>query len=303
VNRGGRFAPSPTGPLHLGSLLAALASRLDALHAGSRWHLRIDDLDTSRCRPGFEQAILRTLAAFGFRADPPLFHQSARRPRYEWATARLEADGLTFACDCSRRERAALGIAGEPDSLCVSDCRQRRPDPGHSALRADLGSLTAVEVQDRSLGRIRFDPAVHRDVVIRRRDGLHAYPLAVVLDDADQGVTDVVRGADLLDGTPVQIALHQALGLRVPTYLHVPLLVEPDGSKLAKSRRSVPVDATDPCRTLAALLELLGQPAPPADAECDLEAIWGWAAAHWSEKGFGGTRKIPVPPNLGAGRA
>ena len=300
MSRAGRFAPSPTGLLHLGSLLTALASRLDALHSGSLWLLRIDDLDTARCRPEFERGILSTLAAFGFRADPPLFHQSSRRARYARAVAQLEAAGLTFTCDCSRRDRQSRGAAAEAEPLCVGGCRQRRPPGESSALRADLTSLPATELLDRNLGPIRFDPAVHRDVVIRRRDGLHAYPLAVVVDDADQGVTDVVRGADLLENTPAQLALHRALDLAPPTYLHVPLLVEPDGSKLAKSRRSLPVTPDDPSSTLRTLLALLGQPAPPA--ALGLDPLWDWAATHWSEKRFGGTREIPVPPNAGEER-
>ncbi len=298
MSRAGRFAPSPTGLLHLGSLLTALSSRLDALHSGARWVLRIDDLDTARCRAEFERGILATLGAFGFRADPPLFHQSTRTGRYVAAIARLDAAGLTFHCNCSRRDRAARGAASDAESLCISDCRQRRPAVEQSALRVDLGLLRAAEVQDRSLGPIRFDPAVHRDVVVRRRDGLPAYPLAVVLDDADQGVTDVVRGADLLEGTPVQLGLHQALGLATPTYLHVPLLVEPDGSKLAKSRRSVPVGCSDPGRVLLDLLRLLGQPLPPR--LMDLQGLWDWAVGNWSEKKFGGTRTLPVPPVHGA---
>ncbi|MFM7624857.1 MAG: tRNA glutamyl-Q(34) synthetase GluQRS, partial [Gammaproteobacteria bacterium] len=255
----GRFAPSPTGPLHQGSLLAALGSFLDAHHAGGDWLLRLDDLDQPRCRTEHAASILDALAAHGLNASRPATRQTDDPRPYAAALAALEARGLLFACDCSRREFAAAGLT-EP--CCLRDCRTRRPPASGSALRVDLSALHPMTREDSSLGTIRFDPAQHRDLVVRRRDGIVAYALAVVVDDADAGVTDVVRGGDLREGTGWQLALHQALALEPPRYLHLPVVVEPDGTKLAKSRRSVPLDAGAAARNLVQVLGWLRQPVP-----------------------------------------
>lgn len=276
----GRFAPSPTGPLHLGSLVAAVGSYLDARsHGGARWLLRIEDLDTARVSPGAERAILEALTAFGLRHDATIEHQSERLAHYDAALARLASAGLLFHCGCTRREISAAGLGDEP--RCIADCRQRVLPAEGTAVRLRLESLPATEVLDRSGQRIRFDPAVHTDVVVRRRDGVIAYHLAVVVDDAAQGVTDVVRGGDLLSATGWQIAIQRALQATTPRYLHLPVVVEPGGQKLAKSRRSVPLDAASAPALLWRALQLLGQSPPPSIQARGLTTIWDWALAHW----------------------
>ena len=293
----GRFAPSPTGHLHLGSLLAALGSFLDARHAGGRWLVRLDDLDRPRCREAYAASILAALSAHGLKHDGPLTRQTDDPYRYAAALAVLEARGLLFTCDCSRREiaAAATGLAGATEPCCLRDCRTRRPPATDAALRADLSGLRPVTALDRSLGGIRFDPAQHRDIVVRRRDGVVAYALAVVLDDAEAGVTDVVRGGDLLAGTPWQLALHQALDLEPPRYLHLPVLAEPDGTKLAKSRRAVALDPDAAADNLTQALGMLRQPVPEALRRGEIAAGLAAAAAQWDIAPFSGMAEIRLP--------
>ena len=298
----GRFAPSPSGPLHLGSLLAALGSFLDAHHAGGDWLLRLDDLDRPRCRPEHAEAILDALTAHGLVPSRPVSRQTDDPRRYTAALAALEARGLLFTCDCSRRELAAAGatgagaaIAGAAEPCCLRDCRTRRPPAADAALRADLSALRPMAREDRSLGTIRFDPGQHRDVVVRRRDGIVAYALAVVVDDAEAGVTDVVRGGDLREGTGWQLALHQALGLEPPRYLHLPVVTEPDGAKLAKSRRAVPLDAAAAAHNLTQVVGWLRQPVPAALLAGDIAAGLKAAAAQWEVARFSGLAEIRLP--------
>lgn len=255
----GRFAPSPTGPLHAGSLLTALGSWLVARQAGGSWRLRIEDIDPPREVPGAAAGQLRTLEAFGLRHDGAVVWQSQRGHLYRAALDRLLAQGLAFECHCSRAELAA---SGGIHRFCVATAP--RPDPA-IRLRVPEGSLIAFD--DAIQGRVvqRVDLAVG-DFVLRRADGLWAYQLAVVVDDAEQGITDVVRGADLLASTPRQILLQRALGLPTPGYAHLPLLLGDDGRKLSKSAAALPVDAANPLPTLHRLWQCLGQPALPAQA-------------------------------------
>jgi len=281
----GRFAPTPSGPLHIGSLLAAVGSWLDAGNGGL-CHLRIDDLDTPRCRGTHETAILTALAACGLSYPQPPLHQSTRGAAYEAAIARLRERVPLFYCDCTRRE-----LAAEAEACCIRDCARRSPDPANSSLRADLRGLEAQSVRDRSLGEIVFDPRLQRDLIVRRRDGLLAYHLACVVDDAAQGVTDVVRGADLLAGTPWQLALHQALALTPPAYLHLPLVVEADGQKLSKSRHAAPLDAAQATAALRQVLRWLGQDDPPANLG-SAAAILADARDRWEPARFAGVVEV-----------
>lgn len=291
----GRFAPSPTGPLHAGSLLAAVGSWLDARSHRGQWHLRIDDLDRFRCRPEFESMQRATLDAFGLRPfaanDVPLpGHQSTRFAVYDAAIEALRRRVTVFACDCSRKDRRQEGDEG-----CLRDCRRRRCDPKESAWRADLSALPALRVEDRSLGGIHFDPSIHRDVIVRRRDGLPAYALAVVVDDTALGVTDVVRGGDLLAGTASQLGLHQALGLRPPRYLHLPVVVEADGRKLSKSEHAVSIDPEHAVLALRRTLARLRQPLPPEESRWETpQALLAWAGDHWSPEAFVGLGTVPA---------
>lgn len=250
----GRFAPSPTGPLHAGSLLAALGSWLLARQADGEWLLRIEDVDPPREVAGAADGQIAALAAFGLRHDGPVEYQSRRSHLYHAALERLLADGLAFECHCSRSDLAA---SGGIHRNCVSG--RRRPDP---AIRLRVDDVCEVGFDDLVHGHVgqRVDTEAG-DFVLRRADGLWAYQLAVVVDDAEQGITDVVRGADLLDSTPRQILLQRALGLPTPRYAHLPLLLGADGRKLSKSCAARPVDPADPLPALRAAWATLGQPA------------------------------------------
>ncbi len=280
----GRFAPSPTGTLHLGSLTAALGSFLDARAQGGAWRVRMEDLDRERVIPGCAGQMLQTLEAFGLHWDDGVEYQSARSAHYEQALAQLRAAGLTFECSCSRRDLTDEG--GYPGT-----CRTGPRGGAPTATRFRVPART-VTFPDRVQGGCPFDLAARGDVIVRRRDGLCAYQLAVVVDDAAQGVTDVVRGADLLDSTPWQIALQEALGLPPVRYAHLPVVTEPDGAKLAKSRRAVGLDPGEAPALLCRALRLLRQ-APPAKLELEpVGTILQWAIQHWQIASLQGVREV-----------
>ena len=266
----GRFAPSPTGPLHFGSLLAALGSWLLARRAGGEWLVRVEDLDPPREVPGAAAEQLRTLAGFGLEPDGPMLWQSTRGDAYRAALDRLLASGQAFACHCSR---AALAAEGGVHRRCVPGAL--RPDP---AIRLRVPDGATIAFGDAIQGRFEQDVAAAvGDFVLRRADGPWAYQLAVVVDDAAQGITDVVRGADLLDSTPRQILLQRALGLPTPRYAHLPLALDAGGRKLSKSLAALPVDAADPLPALRAAWAALGQ-APAAVAGAGSVEAWLRAA-------------------------
>jgi glutamyl-Q tRNA(Asp) synthetase len=262
----GRFAPSPTGPLHFGSLLAAFGSWLFARRAGGEWWVRIEDIDPPREVPGAAERQLRTLAAFGLVSDGPVLHQSTRDEAYREALRRLLATGAAFACHCSRSDLASVGGVHH---RCI-DGADRGREP---AIRLRVAPGSVVAFDDALQGRVRQDVAAEvGDFVLRRADGCWAYQLAVVVDDAAQGITDVVRGADLLDSTPRQILLQRALGLDTPRYAHLPLVLDADGRKLSKSLAARPVDAADPLPALRAAWRALGQPGAALDREATVAA-------------------------------
>lgn len=249
----GRFAPSPTGPLHLGSLVAALASYVMARQAGGSWAVRIEDVDRLREVPGAAAAQLAALTAFGLRHDGEVLVQSRRGARYADVLERLLAQGRAFVCHCSR---ADLAIDG---GRHLGPCRATaaRADP---AVRLRVAAGTSIRFDDAIRGpQLQAVDEAVGDFVLRRADGFWAYQLAVVVDDHDQGITDVVRGADLLDSTARQILLQQALGLRTPRYAHLPLLVDATGAKLSKSTQATAVDPRDPLPALARAWQALGQ--------------------------------------------
>ena len=269
----GRFAPSPTGWLHAGSMVAALASWLDARAHGGRWLVRIEDVDGPRCIAGAEDAILRQLADCGLHPDAPPLRQSDRGALYAQALERLHAAGLAYGCRCTRREIAqalqARGLDRERhgDLVYPGTCRpggpQPVPWPEARAVRlltcADDGRDTVIDWTDRRLGaQCQNLSREVGDFVLRRADGLWAYQLAVVVDDAAQGVTDIVRGEDLADNTPRQILLRRHLGLPQPRHLHTPLVLAADGQKLSKQNGAAPVDTGRPAEVLAAAARALG---------------------------------------------
>ena len=293
----GRFAPSPTGPLHLGSLLAALASCLDARARGGRWLLRIDDLDAPRCVPGMADAHQRMLAALGFEWDDVPLLQSARLGRYREALAQLRAAGLAYRCSCSRRELAN----GREGVAYPGTCRERNlPDetPGGAALRYRYDRVPVGPFDDLWQGRCQPESGDQGDPVIERRDGLPAYQLAVVLDDFDCNVTHVVRGADLLSSTSWQRSLQRALKLPEPRYGHIPLLTEADGSKLGKSRHSLPLDAAQAAPLLCRALALLRQQPPVELSRDSVPQIWRWALTHWQAGELAGQATLALPAAL-----
>jgi glutamyl-Q tRNA(Asp) synthetase len=271
----GRFAPTPSGYLHFGSLVAALASYLDARAVGGRWLLRMEDLDSPREVPGAQDAILSTLESYGFEWDGQLLRQSERQAAYAEVLERLLQQGLAYACTCSRKQLE--GYHG----IYPGTCRDAGRAPQNAAIRLRVPQL-AYHFRDRVQGEVSQHLGREvGDFVIRRRDGLYAYQLAVVLDDAWQGVTDVVRGADLLDSTPRQLYLQELLGLPQPRYLHVPLIIQPDGHKLGKSYRSAPLPSDQAAPLLLRALRALGQQPPNDLAQATPQQVLAWGIAHW----------------------
>jgi glutamyl-Q tRNA(Asp) synthetase len=257
VSYRGRFAPSPTGPLHFGSLVAAVASWLDARAAGGEWLVRIEDVDATRTLPGAAEEMLRTLAALGLESDGEVVWQSARTALYEDALQRLRAGGRVYRCRCSRREIADSTLRGPEGPVYPGTCRAACLEPTTAGAERLVAPAGRLEFADRVQGVISQDVAHDiGDFVLKRRDGLHAYQLAVVVDDAAQGITDVVRGADLLWSTPRQIALQRELGLPTPRYLHVPVATNERGEKLSKQTLAPAIAPGDARAVRAALLHL-----------------------------------------------
>jgi glutamyl-Q tRNA(Asp) synthetase len=278
----GRFAPSPTGPLHFGSLVAAVGSFCEARARGGRWLLRMEDVDAPRCVPGAAEDILRTLEGFGLGWDGEVVWQHRRLEAYRAALAGLAARGRVYGCACTRKEIADSALARDGGHIYPGTCRAGLP-PGRAA-RAWRLWVPA--------GEVRFEDAVQGpvaeevsravgDFVLRRADGLFAYQLAVVVDDAAAGVTHVVRGADLLDSTARQIILQDCLGLPRPGYAHLPVAVNAAGEKLSKQTRAAAVDPAAPGPALVAALDFLGQAPPPELARAGLAEIWQWALGAW----------------------
>ncbi len=287
----GRFAPSPTGPLHFGSLVAAVASYCDARAAGGEWLLRIEDVDLPRRRPGAEAQILAALERYGFAWDGPVTRQSERVELYEAALAQLRAAGHVYACACTRREldTAPIGASGERvyPGTCRDGLLPSRQGQSH-AFRVRVGNAV-LECRDHLQAPQRQDLA--RDVgdfVVKRADGLFAYQLAVVVDDAEQRITDVVRGADLLASTPRQAFLQGLLSFPTPAYLHVPVAINAAGEKLSKQTHAAPLPVA-PVQALVAAWRFLDQ-LPPPDTPGNAAEFWGWALASWRV-----ARLPPVP--------
>ncbi len=296
----GRFAPSPTGPLHFGSLVAALASYCDARAAGGEWLVRIEDVDLPRRRPGAEAQILATLERYGFAWDGAVVRQSERIALYDDALARLRGAGLAYPCSCTRREleSAPIGVAGE--RVYPGTCRNGMPAPqrarGRHAWRVRVGDAT-LEFSDRLQATRRQVLAREvGDFVVKRADGLFAYQLAVVVDDAEQGITDVVRGADLLTSTPRQVLLQSLLALPTPAYLHIPIAINPAGEKLSKQTGAAPLPST-PVPALLAAWRFLDQ-MPPPEAPASVAEFWNFARASWQVARLPPVPMLPAPADL-----
>src|SRR5574340_245200 len=307
----GRFAPSPTGPLHFGSLAAAVGSYLDARKHNGAWLVRMEDLDTPRCVPGAADDILRTLEAFGLHWDGEAIYQSRRSAAYEEALQRLKESGAAYPCCCTRREIADSALHGIDGPVYPGTCRNGIPAgregrawrvrtdqfPSPLAVTNDLAAVVGQPSQMASSsiregvgerGIIEFDDALQGhlaqhleteigDFVVKRADGLFAYQLAVVVDDAFQGITHVVRGADLLASTPRQIHLQRLLGLPTPHYMHLPVAVNAAGEKLSKQTLATAVDRSQVVATLLCVLDFLQQRPPANLAGSDVRTVLDWA--------------------------
>jgi|CXWL01.1.fsa_nt_gi glutamyl-Q tRNA(Asp) synthetase len=348
-NYRGRFAPSPTGSLHFGSLTAALSSYLDAKHHHGTWLVRMEDLDTPRCVIGAADDILRTLAAFGLHSDEPVLYQSQRTAAYEAALQQLQTIGAIYPCCCTRKEIADSALYGIDGQIYPGTCRNGIPEgkegrawrvntnfnllrhsreSGNPAIQnaffsnpldsrfhgitsdlsaCGLSRMASSSINDEShnaVGVISFEDALQGhtsqyleneigDFVVKRADGLFAYQLAVVVDDAFQGITHIVRGADLLHSTPRQIYLQRLLGLPTPHYMHLPIAVNGQGEKLSKQTLAQAIGTDNVVTALISVLEFLQQQ-PPADLrDGSVEEVLNWAVANWRLEQLKSVQKIP----------
>ena len=298
----GRFAPSPTGPLHFGSLVAAAGSYLEARTRGGDWLVRMEDLDRPREVAGAADEILRALEALGFEWDEPVLYQSRRDFAYGEALSRLKRSGTVFACACTRKEiedsvGAFGGAKGDSGELVYpGTCREGLPQGREGrAIRVRVDDV-AIAFDDAIQGRIERHLARDcGDFVVKRADGLYAYQLAVAVDDAEQEITDVVRGADLLDSTPRQIHLQRLLGLPTPNYMHLPVAVDAQGRKLSKQTLAAAVDPAKGAAALADALAFLGNPPPPKLRNARAADVWSWAMQNWKPERIPRERAVPAP--------
>jgi glutamyl-Q tRNA(Asp) synthetase len=268
----GRFAPSPTGDLHFGSLVSAVGSYLEAKSTGGTWLLRIEDIDPPREVAGSATRIIRDLFDLGMKPDGPVMYQSTRLDAYQDAIDRLLASGLAYPCACSRKDLPASG-------MYPGTCRNGIAK-GKLARSIRFKADDSCVFTDSLQGTIADSPAgICGDFVIRRADGLFAYQLAVVVDDGFQGITQVVRGADLLDSTSRQICLQKALGFVTPVYMHLPVVLSEDGQKLGKRVQTDPVKHQSPVSAVGEALRFLGQNPPRG---LTLDTLWNWALEHWN---------------------
>jgi glutamyl-Q tRNA(Asp) synthetase len=282
----GRFAPTPSGPLHFGSLVAALGSYLEARVHGGEWHLRVDDLDPPRVMPGAADAIMRCLEQLGFEWDGPVIYQSGRTAAYHAALHRLHQRGLVYPCACSRKEIAEQATIGVEGPVYPGTCRKSMPrDREARALRLlTLGAR--VEFDDAVLGHQSRDLEHEAgDFVLYRMDQVFSFHLASAVDDTDLGMTDIVRGADLLESSARQIHVLQLLGLRVPRYAHLPVAVNAQGEKLSKQTHAEPIDARNPSPVLVRALRFLGQSPPRELRRENVRVLWDWATTNWRLEG------------------
>ncbi len=273
----GRFAPSPTGPVHFGTLIAAVGSYLQTKKNRGEWLIRMEDVDTTRTVKGSDVEILTTLEAFGFEWDGDIIYQSEQTDHYQHALEQLIDQSLVFPCVCSRKQLAKTG-----SDIYPGTCRERKlPEKKEHALRLTAKDIT-IEFNDIVMGKQSQNMEQQcGDFVIKRRDGLFAYQLAVAVDDALQNITEIVRGSDLLDSTPRQIYLQQLLAYPTPAYCHLPLAVDSDGNKISKSEGATKVDIKNREKLVCSVLEFLGQN-PPADlSDSGINDIWSWALEHW----------------------
>jgi len=286
----GRFAPSPTGQVHFGTLLAAVGSYLQAKKNDGEWIVRMEDVDLTRKVEGADTGILHTLEAFGFEWQGEVLYQSTQNEFYENALQQLIKQSLVFPCLCTRKQLAESG-----SDIYPGNCRQRQlPEKNDRALRIITQNID-ITFNDAIMGQQSQNMAQQcGDFIIKRRDSLFAYQLAVVVDDAMQGITEIMRGADLLDSTPRQIYLQHLLGYKTPAYCHLPLAVDANGNKISKSEGATRVDVKNRKKQLCDVLAFLGQK-PPADlATCNINDIWQWATDNWKLNAVPQNKRMPA---------
>ncbi len=282
----GRFAPTPSGPLHFGSIIAALGSYLQARSQKGQWQVRIDDVDSVRARPGADKTILLQLEKLGLFWDGPIVFQSERLEAYRDALQDLLAANLVYACQCPRKQTANRRYPGtcREANLAINEQLALR-------IRTTDEQISFQDrLQDQYMQQLESDSG---DFIIRRSDGLFAYHLAAVVDDAAAGITEIVRGADLLECTPAQIYLQQCLGLPAPIYLHLPVAIDAEGKKISKSDQAVPINSATPVQTLERALRFLGQ-VLPEESFSSVEELLGWAVKHWEIQAIPEKQTMPV---------
>lgn len=292
----GRFAPSPTGPLHFGSLVAAVASYLEAQRHHGDWLVRMEDVDTPRNVPGAADQILHTLDALGFRWDETVLYQSDRHDAYEHALDELAELGMLYACSCSRKQVAAETGWRGGQLIYPGTCRLRRLPHNRGLSLRLLTSGARVRFADDIQGVLEQD--IERDVgdfVLRRVDAVFTYQLAVIVDDADQGITHVVRGSDLLDSTPRQIYLQDLLCMPRPRYSHIPVATDAQGVKLSKQTGALALDTRRPSLALWRALSFLGQEPEPGLSRAEPCVLWSWAKEHWTPERIARDRAHAAP--------
>ncbi|TNF32690.1 MAG: tRNA glutamyl-Q(34) synthetase GluQRS [Gammaproteobacteria bacterium] len=295
----GRFAPSPTGPLHFGSLIAALASFLEARRHHGRWLVRMEDVDELRNVDGAADDILFTLEAYGFEWDGEVMYQTRRKEAYQAALEQLAAEDRIYRCTCSRRDLQELAEPGAHGLIYPGICAaSRHPEHVEHAIRLRTDDHP-IRFNDAIMGE--FSQNLAQDVgdfIIRRRDGLFAYQLAVVVDDAEQHISHVVRGVDLLDSTPRQMHLQHCLSLPTPNYAHLPLAVNARGDKLSKQTQAPAIEKRKAATTLVRALRFLGQQAETGLEHADIATVWQWALNDWDLAQIPNQQSIILPDNL-----
>lgn len=287
----GRFAPSPSGPLHFGSLVAAVGSYLQAKSQYGQWQVRIEDIDPPREVAGASEDILTTLLAYGLQWDGPVIYQHQQSANYETVLTSLINQGLCYACCCTRK------MIKEQGGLYPGTCRGLNNPLCNNALRINLLSIThkPAYFEDQLQGCITVAPSdVEDDFIIKRKDGLYAYNLAVVVDDIEQGITEIVRGSDLISTTGKQLCLYHLLGANKPNYVHLPVAVSSPGLKLSKQNHATAVDTLNPIPTLKKVLDFLGHPVPNNVPQQSCSDILSWAIQHWSLDNVPKQREIQI---------
>jgi len=283
----GRFAPSPTGPLHFGSLIAAVGSYLQARHCHGEWLIRIDDIDPPREQKGASKDILKTLEDFGFEWDAEVLYQSTRQRHYQEAVDELIGQSKAYFCSCSRKSilQKIEHRKEQSDIVYPGFCRNRSLQKSESSTNLStrlLSNKEPITFIDKHLGKQKFDIEKEiGDFILQRRDGYFSYHLASGIDDAEQGITEVVRGSDLLKCTPCQILVQQALELKTPQYCHLPIAINETGQKLSKQNHATAINSENSVVLLHKTLKFLGQMPPIELLEGDQKDIWHWAKAHW----------------------